>query len=84
MIDVEGDGLPMEGLQIFSHIVVVIDHKDILLGLVAIIKQGGSKANEKCPTIECRMIVTAHRQSIPGFKFRRVFDACWGPSQSFG
>lgn len=47
LIDVESDGLVMEVLQSSSAIVAVIQHKDILLCLVAIIKQQeGSKGAE--------------------------------------
>ena len=39
IVDVKGNGLAMKGLEILSIIVAVVDHKDILLGLVAINKQ---------------------------------------------
>ena len=95
VIDVKRDGLPMKGLQIFSQVIAVMDDKNILLGLVAIIinKQqkgkgadstcGGSKANVEGPLIECLTIVRAHCQPITNFMSWQPFDARWGPSQPF-
>lgn len=43
IVDVKGDGLAMKGLEILSIIIAVVDHKNILLGLVIINKQQKGK-----------------------------------------
>jgi hypothetical protein len=92
MIDVKGDCLPMEGKQGSNCTVAVIDHKDILLGLAAIIKQrkgkgtethGGLKTNEKGPTLKCHLMVKTQCQSITSFMRQQLFDTWRGPSQPF-
>ena len=43
IVDVKGDGLAMKGLEILSIIIAVVDHKNVLLGLVTINKQQKGK-----------------------------------------
>jgi hypothetical protein len=94
IFDVKSNGLAMELLQSLICTVTIIEHKDILLGLVAIIsstkakrKETGThsrlKTDEKDPIIKCCMMVTAHYQPITGFMVWQLFGPCWDPSQSF-